>query len=436
MSKLQELINEYCPDGVEYKSLGDLGAFYGGLSGKSKDDFKDGNAKFITYMNVYLNPSVNLHTKDKVKISPNEKQRTLQYGDIIFTGSSETPDECGISSVITEKIDEPIYLNSFCFFFRLNNPEILNPDFAKHLFRSHELRYQIGKTASGVTRFNVSKKQMEKVIIPIPPLAVQSEIVRILDHFTLLTAELTAELTARKKQYEYYRDLLLTYPKIDDATLTATNQSDRLSEINYLLDKYGYVKVKLGEVCQVDAGGTPSKNVSEYWENGDIKWLASSVCQNQKSIIEITNYITQEGLQHSSAKIQHPDTTLIAMVGATIGKVAYLNFDAATNQNVASLYPIDSSIIYAPYLYYACTTLYSKFLELGKNGFAMASLGFIRNLEIIIPRLDQQKKIASVLDRFENICTSLSTGLPAEIEARKKQYEYYRDRLLTFKAKA
>ena len=85
------------------------------------------------------------------------------------------------------------------------------PDFAKHLFRSSNLRYQIGKTANGVTRFNVSKKLMEKVVIPVPPIEVQSEIVRILDNFTELTEELTEELTSRQKQYEYYRDKLLTF---------------------------------------------------------------------------------------------------------------------------------------------------------------------------------------------------------------------------------
>ncbi|MCD8015165.1 MAG: restriction endonuclease subunit S, partial [Lachnospiraceae bacterium] len=203
MSKIAELISASCPDGVPYKTLGELGVFYGGLTGKSRNDFKDGNAKFITYRNVYSNPALKIDVDDRVKIAEGEKQRTLQYGDVVFTGSSETPDECGISSVVTVETDEKLYLNSFCFFFRFNDLSIMLPDFAKHLFRSSELRYQIGKTASGVTRYNVSKKLMEKVTIPVPPLEVQREIVRILDNFT--------ELTARKKQYEFYRDKLLTF---------------------------------------------------------------------------------------------------------------------------------------------------------------------------------------------------------------------------------
>ena len=121
MTKLNELIQQLCPDGVEYKTLGELGKFFGGLTGKSKDDFTDGNAKFITYKNVYANPSLQIDVEDRVKIADGERQRTLQYGDVIFTGSSETPDECGISSVVTVKTEEKLYLNSFCFFFRFDD---------------------------------------------------------------------------------------------------------------------------------------------------------------------------------------------------------------------------------------------------------------------------------------------------------------------------
>ena len=199
MSKLQELIQALCPDGVQRKTLGEIGKFYGGLTGKKKDDFKNGNKAFVSYKNVYNNPSLDLSPTEKVYIKGDEKQRTLEYGDIIFTGSSETPDECGISSVVTQEPKQELYLNSFCFFLRLNDTNILDPDFSKHLFRSHELRYQIGKTASGVTRFNVSKEKMAEVEIPVPPLEVQREIVRILDSFTFLSAELSAELQARKK---------------------------------------------------------------------------------------------------------------------------------------------------------------------------------------------------------------------------------------------
>ena len=211
MSKLQELISRLCPDGVPFKTLGELGNFFGGLTGKSKEDFKEGNAKFITYMNIYSNPSLNIDVQDFVKVSENEKQNRIVKGDILFTGSSETPNECGFTSVVTTNVYEPIYLNSFCFGLRLNNPDLFNLDFLKHILRSAELRNQISKTASGVTRFNVSKARLSKVTLPVPPIEVQTEIAEILDRFADYAAELQAELQARKEQYEYYRNLLLTF---------------------------------------------------------------------------------------------------------------------------------------------------------------------------------------------------------------------------------
>lgn len=197
--------------------LGEIGKFFGGLSGKSKNDFKDGNAKFVTYLNIYSNPALNLDIEDKVTVLENEKQNNIQYGDILFTGSSETPEECGMSSVVTSAVNEKIYLNSFCFGFRFKELEKYRPNFMKHLFRSHELRMQMIKTASGVTRFNVSKKKCENITIPIPPLSEQERIAGILDCFEGLTTDLQTglpgEIKARQQQYEYYRNKLLTFPR-------------------------------------------------------------------------------------------------------------------------------------------------------------------------------------------------------------------------------
>ena len=173
MSKIEQLLKKLCPNGVEYKSLGELGDFYTGLSGKCKDDFKDGNAKFVTYMNVYSNPGLKVDIEDRVKIAAGERQNTLEKGDVLFTGSSETPEECGMSSGLLDDPKEPMYLNSFCFGFRMLDKERFEPGFLKHLFRSSELRKQITKTANGVTRFNVSKVKMAKVSIPVPPLEIQ-----------------------------------------------------------------------------------------------------------------------------------------------------------------------------------------------------------------------------------------------------------------------
>lgn len=198
-------------ESVKKIKLEEIGYFYGGLSGKSKKDFIGGNKKFISYMNIFTNSTVRLDIDDKVKVGKEEKQNKITYGDILFTGSSETPDECGMTSVVTCEVNEDIYLNSFSFGYRFNNLNGLFPKFFSFLMRSHFIRDEITKTANGVTRFNVSKKLLGKVMIPIPPLSIQKSIVEKLDAFESLISSLKEEIALRQKQYEYYREKLLTF---------------------------------------------------------------------------------------------------------------------------------------------------------------------------------------------------------------------------------
>ena len=194
---------------VEWKTIEELGSFFGGLTGKTKNDFVDGNANFITYMNVFSNPSLNTSKVGTVKINEGEKQNKIQKGDILFTGSSETPEETGMSCVVTDDLKEDFYMNSFCFGLRLYSSEQYNLHFLKHVLRSESVRKSITKTASGVTRFNISKARFSKIKIPIPSLSEQQRIVSILDTFTSSISNLKQQIEERRKQYEYERDLLL-----------------------------------------------------------------------------------------------------------------------------------------------------------------------------------------------------------------------------------
>lgn len=196
---------------IDWKSLQEVGYFYGGLNGKTKNDFVNGNAKYITYMNIYSHPKLSIDIKDKVSVLPNEKQNTIEYCDILFTGSSETSDECGMSSVVTQHIKEPIYLNSFCFGYRFNSVDNIHPNYMVHLFRSKDIRDKIGETANGVTRFNISKKAFGDILIPIPSIKIQKEIANKLDIMIDFIDNLEAELVERRRQYEYYRNKLLSF---------------------------------------------------------------------------------------------------------------------------------------------------------------------------------------------------------------------------------
>jgi len=149
--------------------FGELGESFGGLTGKSKNDFGEG-APYVNYMNIFKNSKVNPEQVDYVKIEKGENQNELRYGDILITGSSETPEEVGMSSVVLDNI-KGYYLNSFCFGFRLNNFDVLLPEYARFLLRGEDVRKFMFKHAQGSTRFNLSKttvKSKLKVVLPKP----------------------------------------------------------------------------------------------------------------------------------------------------------------------------------------------------------------------------------------------------------------------------
>ena len=204
---------------VEWKTLDEISSIYGGLTGKGKADFENGNALYVPYKNIFNNIEVDFNNLETVNVYDDEKQYTIKYGDVLFTGSSETAEEAGMSSAVTTKIEQKIYLNSFSFGLRFNDDVELLPEFSKFLFRTLSIRKEIVKSASGVTRFNISKARFKKIKIPIPPLSVQTEIVKILDALTALTSELTSELILRRKQYEYYREKLLSFDSLEQLNM-------------------------------------------------------------------------------------------------------------------------------------------------------------------------------------------------------------------------
>ncbi|HOJ37239.1 MAG TPA: restriction endonuclease subunit S [Ignavibacteriales bacterium] len=189
----------------------------------------------------------------------------------------------------------------------------------------------------------------------------------------------------------------------------------------------------LGEVCYVTSGGTPSKSKKEYWENGIIPWLKSEVCNNT-SIYSASDFITELGLKNSSTKLLEKNITLMAMVGATRFKTAFWEFEAYTNQNIASINSKIKNKLSNKFIFYYLTNKYDEFRK-KMSSYGMINLETIRSINIPIPPMEEQERIVGILDKFNKLINDLSIGLPAEIQARKKQYEYYRNKLLTFKEK-
>lgn len=398
---------------VEWKRLEEVAELYGGLSGKNKEDFVKGNALYISYKNIFDNIEINFNKLESVKVSDSENQHVVKYGDILFTGSSETAAEAGMSSAVTTKFEDKVYLNSFSFGVRFNDDTHIIPQFSKYLFRSHFMRTEIAKTASGVTRFNISKARLKKLLIPIPPIKVQEEIVRILDVFKELTAEITAELTAeitaRKKQYEYYRDKLLTFEE-------------------------GEVKWKtLGEVAKIQRGASPrpiAKFITDE-ENG-VPWIKiGDTLRNSKYVSQTEQRITPEGAMKSRI-LKKGD--FIMSNSMSFGRPYILNIDGAIHDGWASISDFGDKLNSDFLYHFLSSNLVQNYWASKINSGSVSNLNsdIIKSLVIPLPPLTKQERIASILDKFDALTSSITEDLPREIELRQKQYEYYRNMLLSF----
>ena len=312
------------------------------------------------------------------------------------------------------KTDLPAALNQRVACIRVNEEKTFTR-YLFHFFDQLSFETEAMANATGGGQKNMSTKWLSSYKIPIPcpdnpkkSLEIQAEIVRILDAFTELTAELTAELNLRKKQYNYYRDQLLSFEEGEVEWKTLGDE----------------------EFFEVTSGGTPSTGKPEYWDNGNIPWLKSESCNNEP-VYSAKKFITELGLKKSSAKLLQKETTLIALVGATIFKTAFLEFPAATNQNIASIKSKNSEVISDKFVFYFLASLYEK-LKSEMRNYGMLNLSTLRQFKIPVPSPEEQTRIVAILDKFDALTNSLTEGLPREIELRQKQYAYYRDLLLSF----
>lgn len=381
MSKLEELIKKLCPDGVEYKSLQEI------LTIKNGSDYKGfkkgeipvyGSGGIMTYVDTFAfdKPSVLIPRKGSID--------KLYY------------------------VDTPFWNVDTIFYTDIDTTKAI-PRYVYHcLLREHLEQYN---TAGGVP--SLTQKVLNKIQIPVPPLPVQQEIIRILDNFTELTAELTAELTLRKKQYEHYRDTLLSF---DDIRLT--DQMNNGGGYNY--------RVKLGKIGKVCMCKRILKNQTST--TGDIPFYKIGTFGKTADA-----FISRALFEDYKTNFPFPKKGAILISAAgTIGRSVIYDGKPAYYQDSNIVWiDNDESIALNKWLFY-CYQMSPWHISTGGT-IARLYNDNIANAEIPLPPLDMQERITSVLDKFNALCTDLASGLPAEIEARKKQYEYYRDKLLTFK---
>lgn len=196
----------------EEVKLGELGTTFTSLTGKTKSDFGSGKL-YVPYINIFKNASVDINHLERVNISENERQNEVKFGDIFFTTSSETPEEVGMSSVMLDMPNEAVYLNSFCFGFRLHSFEQATPIFMKHVLRSSSVRRFISILAQGATRYNLSKTQLLKVKISLPKKEEQQKIASVLNNADKEIELLEQQLADLKKEKKALMQQLLTGKK-------------------------------------------------------------------------------------------------------------------------------------------------------------------------------------------------------------------------------
>lgn len=388
MSKLEELIEQYCPDGVEWKTLKVV------LKIRNGRDYKHlgegpipvyGSGGIMTYVDtpMYTNPSVLIPRKGSID--------KLYYVDTPFWN---------VDTVFYTEIDTAQVVEKYVYY-------VLQKEHLEKL-----------NTAGGVP--SLTQSVLNEVIIPVPPLPVQEEIVRILDAFTELQAELQAELQKRKQQYSYYLDNLLNFKNI--------NRGGYQAEVRWM---------KMSEVMSISRGASP-RPIQNYLTDAEdgIPWIKiGDVSPSSKYISSTKEKIKKEGAT-KSRYLKKGD--FILSNSMSFGRPYILNIDGCIHDGWISMYGFEEHLD-QDYLYYVLRSesVQTFWTAKANSGGAVSNLNsdIVRKTLIPIPSMAEQKRIAAILDRFDRLTNDLTSGLPAEIEKRRQQYEYYRDKLLTFKRK-
>lgn len=393
MSKLKELIAELCPNGVEYVKFDKICAYIRGITyNKSKEakanDFnpwKVLRANNITLSSNTLNFDDIKLIKSDVKV---KQEQFLKKNDILICAGSGSKEHIGKVAFITS--DMEYTFGGFMAVIRCDSQ--LNSRYMYHILTGDIFKKYLKYALNSTTINNLNMSVMANFQFPVPPLPVQEEIVRILDSFTSLTAELQtklqAELQARQKQYEYYRDQLLTFDV----------HGGGISEVQWKT---------LSEVCDIFSGKNKEK----------------------KAIGIYPVYGSTGIIAYCDQAVYHDKSILLARVGANAGyvQIAVGEYDVSDN----TLIVFSNSEVNFKYLFYQLQKMNLRQFAKGA-GQPLITAGQIKKLHVPVPPLPVQEKIVEVLDNFDAICSDLNIGLPAEIEARQKQYEYYRDALLSF----
>ena len=422
------------------RTLGEMFDFRNGLS-KGKEFFGKGTP-FIRYTDVYNHRT--LRKKDitaLVECTEDEKERLkVSRGDVLFTRTSETAEDIGWSSVMLDDMDDCVF-NGFTIKATPKTKELL-PEYCAYCFSTSDFRQYVTKHCAFTTRASLTGNTIAQYRMTIPPLDIQSRIVNVLDNFEKICSDLNiglpAEIEARQKQYEYYRDKLLTFAETGNTILSRAEQSRALIKLVQYV--YGCVWLELGDVIvSLNTGLNPRKFFKLNTEDATNYYITIREMKDGKIVpSEKTDRMNDEArkLCNNRSNLEVGDV-LFSGTG-TIGETAVIEKEPSNWNIKEGVYAIkpNQTMIQPMYLRYILMTDFIKkeYMKKAAGGTVQSvPMGELKKIRIPVPSLQEQNRIVGVLKQLDDLCNDLTSGLPAEIEARQKQYEYYRDKLLTFK---
>ena len=388
MKNLETLIHELCPDGVEFVKLGDLCEIKRGVRVVKKDLQETGKIP------VYQNSLAPLGYKDEFNYPSN----------VAFVISAGAAGDVGYSEI-------PFWAADDCL--TITCPSNIENKYVYYFLKNYEYKLKSKVRKASIPR--LSRKVVDDLEFPLPPIEVQTEIVRILDKFTSLEAELKAELDCRKRQYEYYRDKLLSFDNVGGQEV----EWKKMSEVGTFIRGNGLQK-------------------KDFTESG-------VGCIHYGQIYTKFNTFTDKTLTFCSENVArkltpvHPGDLIIACTSENVEDVcktvAWLGKEDIVTGGHACVFSHHENPKYIAYLLQTENFFQQKKKYARGVKVIDIKVADLQKITLPIPSLEEQHRIVSILDRFESLTTSLQSGLPAEIAARRQQYEHYRDKLLTFKRK-
>lgn len=403
MSRIDELVAELTPGGVERKRLGDIAQLVRG-NGMPKTDLTDAGVGAIHYGQIYTRYRVwSRETISFVSPDTAEKLVKAEPGDIIITNTSENVADVG--KAVAWLGNAAIVTGGHATVIKHRE----DPKYLSYWFQSESFFAQKKALASGTKVIDVSAKQLMKVRVPVPPLEVQRKIVSILDQFTELEVDLEAELAARRLQYEYYADVLLA-------------SSDDIP------------RVKFGDIATIVRGASP-RPIQKFITDGadGVPWIKiGDVPARGKYITRTKQQVTPEGAA-KSRQVRVGDFVLSNSM--SFGRPYISKIDGYIHDGWLAISQFEESFI-SDYLYYLlrASSVQAEFARrAGAGTVKNLNAEIVRSVTIPLPTKTRQRQVVELLNKFDALVNDPSAGIPAELEARRRQYEHYRDKLFAFR---